>query len=105
MGTGSFPGVKRPGRGVDHPTPYNAEGKEYSYTTTARLSLRGLLEGELYLYLYVYTYVRATRCHLSACFASITMAPLILKLHLYPLKTKQIFRNWLKMEELVLKYT
>jgi hypothetical protein len=28
MGTGSFPGVKRPGCGVDHPTPSNAEVKE-----------------------------------------------------------------------------
>jgi hypothetical protein len=25
MGTGSFPGVKRPGRGVDHPPPSSAE--------------------------------------------------------------------------------
>ena len=25
MGTGSFPGVKRPRRGVDHPPPYSAE--------------------------------------------------------------------------------
>jgi hypothetical protein len=24
-GTGSFPGVKRPGRGVDHPSPSSAE--------------------------------------------------------------------------------
>jgi hypothetical protein len=28
MGTGSFPGVKRPKRGVDHPPPSNAEVKE-----------------------------------------------------------------------------
>jgi hypothetical protein len=28
MGTGSFPGVKRPGRGVDHPAPSRAEVKE-----------------------------------------------------------------------------
>jgi len=28
MGTGSFPGVKRPGRGVNHPTPSRAEVKE-----------------------------------------------------------------------------
>jgi hypothetical protein len=28
MDTGSFPGVKRPGRGADHPTPPSAEGKE-----------------------------------------------------------------------------
>ena len=36
MGTGSFPGIKRPGRGVDHPHPYRAEDKErvmlYLYT-------------------------------------------------------------------------
>jgi hypothetical protein len=30
MGTGSFPGVKRPGRGADHPPPSSAEvRKEY----------------------------------------------------------------------------
>jgi hypothetical protein len=28
MGTGSFPGVKRPGRGVDHPPQYSAHVKE-----------------------------------------------------------------------------
>jgi hypothetical protein len=28
MGTGSFPGVKRPGRSVDHPPPSSAEVKE-----------------------------------------------------------------------------
>ena len=28
MGTGSFRGVKRPGRGVDHPPPYRTEVKE-----------------------------------------------------------------------------
>jgi len=28
MGTGSFPGVKRPGRGVDHPLSSRAEVKE-----------------------------------------------------------------------------
>jgi len=28
VGTGSFPGVKRPGRGVDHPTPSSAGVKE-----------------------------------------------------------------------------
>jgi hypothetical protein len=28
MGTGSFPGVKRPGRGVDHPPSSSAEVKE-----------------------------------------------------------------------------
>ena len=28
MGTGSFPGVKRPGRGVDHPPPSKRRGHE-----------------------------------------------------------------------------
>jgi len=28
MGTGSFPGIKRPGRGVDHPPLSSAEVKE-----------------------------------------------------------------------------
>ena len=39
----SFPGVKRPGRGVDHP-PHLASRlrKEYSYTSTPPLGLRGL---------------------------------------------------------------
>jgi hypothetical protein len=38
MGTGSFTGVKRPGRGVDHPLPYSSEVKErielYLYSTS-----------------------------------------------------------------------
>jgi hypothetical protein len=49
-GTGSFPGVKRPGRGVDHLSPSSAEVKErvelYLYPP---LTLRDLLYGELYL--------------------------------------------------------
>ena len=40
MGTGNFPGVKRPGRGVDHPHPYSVEVKErvelYLYSTSGR---------------------------------------------------------------------
>ena len=28
MGTGSFPGVKRPGRGADHPPPFKCRGHE-----------------------------------------------------------------------------
>jgi len=38
MGTVSFPGVKRAGRGVDHPPTYSAEVKErvelYIYSTS-----------------------------------------------------------------------
>jgi len=54
MGTGSFPGIKRPGRGVDHPPPLAPNLKEeYSYTSTPPLGLRGLFWGELHLYLYL----------------------------------------------------
>ena len=44
MGTGSFPGVKRPGRGVDHPPPSSAEVNERVelYIYTAPLGLSGL---------------------------------------------------------------
>ena len=48
MGTSSLPGVKRPGRGVDHPPhPAPRLKKEQSYTITPRMSLRGLFQGEL----------------------------------------------------------
>ena len=44
IGAGSLPGVKRPGRGVGHPL-YIAPRlkKEYSYTSTPPMGLRGLL--------------------------------------------------------------
>ena len=45
MGTCSFPGVKRPGRGADHPPPSSSEVKErvklYIYSPPP-LDLRGL---------------------------------------------------------------
>jgi hypothetical protein len=38
MGTESFPGVKRPGRGADHPHPPSAEVEnEWGYTSTPPL--------------------------------------------------------------------
>ena len=53
MGTGSFLGVKRPERRVDHP-PHLEPGlkKDYSYTSTPPLGLRDLFYGGLHLYLY-----------------------------------------------------
>ena len=51
---GLFPGVKRPGSGVDHPPPSSAEvKKKWSYTSTPPVDLRGLLQGELYFYLHI----------------------------------------------------
>ena len=45
---GLLPGVKLPGRGVDHPTNLAARlKKEWSYDSTPSLGLRGLIEGEL----------------------------------------------------------
>ena len=58
MGTGSFlqkgrGGVKRPGRGIEHPHHLASRlKKEQSYTTTPPLGLRGLFQGELYLLLF-----------------------------------------------------
>jgi len=43
MGNGSFPGVKRPGRGVNHPPHLAAMlKKEHSCTSAPPLGLRGL---------------------------------------------------------------
>ena len=51
MGTVSFPGVKRPGRGADHPPHLSAEvKKEYSYTSTPPQGLHGVSWEHLYLY-------------------------------------------------------
>ena len=49
MGTGSFPGVKGSGRGVDHPHHLASRlKKEQSYTSTPPLGLRGSFYGEIY---------------------------------------------------------
>ena len=42
MGTGSFPGVNRPGRGVEHPLPFCVDVKE-ARLLLLFLSLRGLV--------------------------------------------------------------
>jgi len=49
MGTGSFPGAKRPGRDVDHPTPSSAQVKErvelYLYSNLGLRDLLGVSKG------------------------------------------------------------
>jgi hypothetical protein len=48
MCTGSFPKIKRPGRGVDHPPPSNVEVKgRVELYINPPLELRGLFWGEL----------------------------------------------------------
>jgi hypothetical protein len=51
-GTGSFPGVKRSGRGADHPPASNAEVKKEKSYTPNPLWAFGSITGYLYLYLY-----------------------------------------------------
>jgi hypothetical protein len=52
MGTGSFPGLKRPGRDADHTPPSSAEvTKGYSYTSIHPLGLFRPVIGLLYLFL------------------------------------------------------
>ena len=59
VGTGSFPGVKQPGRDADHPPPFKRRGHErvglYLYSP---LGLHGLLWGEHYLLPLSSTYKR-----------------------------------------------
>ena len=51
MGTGSFPGVNRSGRGVDYLPPYSAKVKErVELTSSPPLGLRGLFQGQLQRY-------------------------------------------------------
>ena len=63
VGTGSFPGIKRPGRGVDHPPKLAPRLKKVCNCTSAPpLGLRGLFEGDLYLYLIVESCVFCRAC-------------------------------------------
>jgi hypothetical protein len=68
MGTGSFPGVKRPGRGVDHPPPSSAEVKErvelyiYSPSGPSWPVLGRTLRLPLLCTYYVYLYILCLVC-------------------------------------------
>jgi len=54
MGTGSFPGVERPGRGIDHPPPSRAEVIERLKLSFAPfMGLHGMFYGKPYIYLYL----------------------------------------------------
>jgi hypothetical protein len=53
MGTGSFPEVKRPGRGVENPPHLEPRSKkEWSYTSIPPLGLRGLFRVKFTFNLY-----------------------------------------------------
>ena len=63
MGTGSFPRVRRPGLGVDHPPTSSAEVKErvelylYSPFGPSWPVVRCSLPLPLYIYIYIYIYI------------------------------------------------
>jgi hypothetical protein len=51
MGTGFFPGLKRPGSEVDQSPPYSAEVKnEWSYTSSPPISFHDVDREKLYVY-------------------------------------------------------
>jgi outer membrane receptor for ferrienterochelin and colicin len=52
-GSGSYPRVKRLGRGVDHPPPSSAEVKERIELYISPSGLSCSVIGELYFYLYL----------------------------------------------------
>ena len=56
MGTGFFPGLKRPGRDFDHPPTSSAEVKEtVELYVCSLLGLRGLFYGELCTFTFTFT--------------------------------------------------
>jgi hypothetical protein len=69
MDTGSFPGIKRPGRGVDHPPPTSAEIKE---------------RVELYLYSPLWAFMACYR----VIFTFYNSSAIPLHVHMFPAKTK-----------------
>ena len=73
MGTGSFPMVKRPDRGVDHP-PHLAPKlkKEWSSTSSPPLGLHGLLWGELYNLKITTGDLKVCNCDFEFCAVPVT---------------------------------
>jgi hypothetical protein len=66
MGTGSFPGVKRPRRGADHPPSSSAEvTKVYSYTSIHPIGQFRPVTGLLYLYPYISQSPRPKKVRMS----------------------------------------
>jgi hypothetical protein len=62
MGTRSFPGVKQPGRGVDHPPHLTPRlKKEYNYTSIPLIGLRGLFQGKVNFAFTLPSLIKATR--------------------------------------------
>jgi len=61
MGTGSFPGVKRPGRGIDHPPPSSAKVKE---------------RVELYLYSPLWAFVACSGVNFTFQYTTVCFSPI-----------------------------
>jgi hypothetical protein len=57
VGTASFPGIKRLGRGAKPPTPFSAQVKERIELYIPHLCLHGMVQDELYYYAAVEGYM------------------------------------------------
>jgi hypothetical protein len=74
MGTGSFPGVKQPWRGVDHPTPSCAEveGRVELYLYSPSGPLWSVLGWPLPLHFYIQVIKIYNVCFKHICVSSVT---------------------------------
>jgi len=69
MGTGSFPGIKRPGRGDYHPPPSSAKIKSsaillltlWAFVACSRVNFTFIFTF-IYIYVYIYIYVCVCVC-------------------------------------------
>ena len=96
VGTGSFPEVKRPGCGVDHP-PHLAPRlkKEQSYISTPPLDRHGRLQGEVYLYFNVMSHLQTVRTvqALFNCLCFMRINPSRTKRNVFYLNTQSVPRS------------
>ena len=90
MSTGSFPGVKRPRRGVDHPPPYSAEVK---------------VKVELYLYSKSETSWPVLRRHLPLPLPLLSFGGIFFFLQCHPMSSQTSWSPppwlWLKCKQLL----
>jgi hypothetical protein len=66
MGTASFPGIKRPGRGVDHPPNLTPRlKKEYSYTSNSTSGPSWTVLGRTFTFTFTFTFTLFRSTHFA----------------------------------------